>query len=186
MLQHLALTSRLFKVMKHPSENQSQEVLAGLVERVTYHNVENGFCVLRAKARRHRGVVSTLERGREEVSRGKTLIDGPQIESRQALKSTLRPPETVGATFSLSTAVSAEAAAPAARMTILASRYTIELFKPGGEGAGVEAIIDRDDLFNFARALYHRAVMKHPGRLVMLCERARILARSDRPETMPL
>ena len=24
--------------MKHPSENQSQEVLAGLVERVTYHN----------------------------------------------------------------------------------------------------------------------------------------------------
>ena len=36
MLQHLALTSRLFKVMKHPSENQSQEVLAGLVERVTY------------------------------------------------------------------------------------------------------------------------------------------------------
>ena len=39
MLQHLAPTSRLFKVMKHPSENQSQEVLAGLVERVTYHNV---------------------------------------------------------------------------------------------------------------------------------------------------
>jgi hypothetical protein len=37
--------------MKHPSENQSQEVLAGLVERVTYHNVENGFCVLRVKAR---------------------------------------------------------------------------------------------------------------------------------------
>jgi hypothetical protein len=26
------------------------EVLAGLVERVTYHNAENGFCVLRAKA----------------------------------------------------------------------------------------------------------------------------------------
>jgi len=28
--------SRLFKNMKHPSENQSQEVLAGLVERVTF------------------------------------------------------------------------------------------------------------------------------------------------------
>jgi len=27
------------------------EVLAGLVERVTYHNEENGFCVLRVKAR---------------------------------------------------------------------------------------------------------------------------------------
>ena len=51
MLQHLALTSRLFKVMKHPSENQSQAVLAGLVERVTYHNVENGFWVLGAKVR---------------------------------------------------------------------------------------------------------------------------------------
>jgi hypothetical protein len=28
----------------------SGEVLAGLIERVTYHNAENGFCVLRAKA----------------------------------------------------------------------------------------------------------------------------------------
>ena len=46
--------------MKHPSENQSQEVLAGLVERVTYDNVENGFCVLRAKARGHRDVVTVV------------------------------------------------------------------------------------------------------------------------------
>jgi exodeoxyribonuclease V alpha subunit len=30
------------------------EVLAGLVERVTYYNAENGFCVLRARARGHR------------------------------------------------------------------------------------------------------------------------------------
>ena len=46
--------------MKHPSENRAQEVLAGLVERVTYHNVENGFCVLRAKARGHRDVVTVV------------------------------------------------------------------------------------------------------------------------------
>jgi hypothetical protein len=46
--------------MKHSSENQSQEVLAGLVERVTYHNVENGFCVLRAKARGHRDIVTVV------------------------------------------------------------------------------------------------------------------------------
>jgi exodeoxyribonuclease V alpha subunit len=32
----------------------------GLVERVTYHNVENGFCVLRAKARGHRDVVTIV------------------------------------------------------------------------------------------------------------------------------
>jgi exodeoxyribonuclease V alpha subunit len=46
--------------MKHPSENRAQQVLAGLVERVTYHNVENGFCVLRAKARGHRDVVTVV------------------------------------------------------------------------------------------------------------------------------
>src|ERR1700738_5417307 len=44
--------------MKHPSENQPQEVLAGYVERVAYQNAENGFCVLRAKARGHRDVVT--------------------------------------------------------------------------------------------------------------------------------
>ena len=36
------------------------EVLAGLVERVTYHNAENGFCVLRARARAHRDVVTVV------------------------------------------------------------------------------------------------------------------------------
>jgi exodeoxyribonuclease V alpha subunit len=46
--------------MKHPTENQSQEVLAGLVEGVAYHNAENGFCVLRPKARRHRDVVTVV------------------------------------------------------------------------------------------------------------------------------
>ena len=46
--------------MKHTSENQSQEALVGLVERVTYHNGENGFCVLRAKARGHREVVTVV------------------------------------------------------------------------------------------------------------------------------
>ena len=41
-------------------EPSTQEVLAGLVERVTYHNAENGFCVLRAKARGHRDVVTVV------------------------------------------------------------------------------------------------------------------------------
>ena len=36
------------------------EVLAGLVERVTFHNAENGFCVLRAKARGHRDLVTVV------------------------------------------------------------------------------------------------------------------------------
>src|ERR1700756_2859241 len=41
-------------------ESSTPEVLAGLVERVTYHNVENGFCVLRAKVRGHRDVVTVV------------------------------------------------------------------------------------------------------------------------------
>jgi exodeoxyribonuclease V alpha subunit len=41
-------------------ESSTQEVLAGLVERVTYHNAENGFCVLRAKARGHRDLVTVV------------------------------------------------------------------------------------------------------------------------------
>src|SRR5262245_45437380 len=38
----------------------TQEVLAGLVERVTFHNAENGFCVLRVKARSHRDLVTVV------------------------------------------------------------------------------------------------------------------------------
>src|ERR1700758_1952797 len=41
-------------------ESSTSEILAGLVERVTYHNVENGFCVLRARARGHRDVVTVV------------------------------------------------------------------------------------------------------------------------------
>jgi exodeoxyribonuclease V alpha subunit len=40
--------------------SQELEILAGLVERVTYHNAENGFCVLRAKARGHRDLVTVV------------------------------------------------------------------------------------------------------------------------------
>ena len=37
-----------------------QEVLAGSVERVTFHNPDNGFCVLRVKARGHRDLVTII------------------------------------------------------------------------------------------------------------------------------
>jgi exodeoxyribonuclease V alpha subunit len=46
--------------MKLEAESSTQETLAGLVERVTYHNAENGFCVLRAKARGHRDIVTVI------------------------------------------------------------------------------------------------------------------------------
>ena len=63
--------------------------------------------------------------------------------------------------------------------------YSVELFKEGGEGAGQEEIIDRHDNLTVARAIYRGRVSQYPGRLIMLCDRARVLARSDRPETMP-
>ena len=41
-------------------DSSDREVLAGLVERVTFHNLENGFCVLRTKARGHRDLVTVV------------------------------------------------------------------------------------------------------------------------------
>jgi exodeoxyribonuclease V alpha subunit len=47
--------------MMHPAKSSTPtEVLAGLVERVTYHNEENGFCVLRVKARWQRDLITIL------------------------------------------------------------------------------------------------------------------------------
>jgi exodeoxyribonuclease V alpha subunit len=46
---------------RHRPETSTREVLADLVERVTFHNSDNGFCVLRAKARGHRDLVTVLD-----------------------------------------------------------------------------------------------------------------------------
>jgi hypothetical protein len=46
--------------MKVQPDQSTQQVLAGIVERVTYHNVENGFCVLGIKARGHRDLVAVV------------------------------------------------------------------------------------------------------------------------------
>jgi exodeoxyribonuclease V alpha subunit len=43
-----------------PSAEPARAVLAGLVERVTFHNEENGLCVLRVKARGHRDLVTVV------------------------------------------------------------------------------------------------------------------------------
>ena len=42
------------------AQQAPQDVLAGIVERVTFHNEENGFCVLRVKARGHRDLVTVV------------------------------------------------------------------------------------------------------------------------------
>src|SRR6516164_11447250 len=46
--------------MARTSTESSTEVLAGLVDRVTFHNPENGFCVLRVKARGQRDLITVL------------------------------------------------------------------------------------------------------------------------------
>jgi hypothetical protein len=72
---------------------------------------------------------------------------------------------------------------------VKAPRFTAGLFHverdPRGEGADLEEILDRQDNLTIARAIYRGRVSQYPGLLIMLCDRARVLARSDRPETMP-
>ena len=46
--------------MAQTSTASSTEVLAGLVDRVTFHNSENGFCVLRVKARGQRDLITVV------------------------------------------------------------------------------------------------------------------------------
>ena len=47
-------------IMKADPQPSDREVLAGLVERVTYQNADNGFCVIRVKARGHRDLVTVV------------------------------------------------------------------------------------------------------------------------------
>ena len=46
--------------LRWEKDRSDHEVLTGLVERVTYQNAENGFCVVRIKARGHRELVTLL------------------------------------------------------------------------------------------------------------------------------
>src|SRR5262245_30449215 len=46
--------------MKIEPKPSDREVLAGLVERVTFHNEENGFCALRIKARGQRELITVV------------------------------------------------------------------------------------------------------------------------------
>ena len=46
--------------MQPRSSNQSPESLSGLIERVTFHNEENGFAVLRVKAKGRRDLVTAV------------------------------------------------------------------------------------------------------------------------------
>ena len=77
--------------MKLQPQSSTQEVLAGLVERVTFHNTENGFCFLRGKARGHRDLVTvvghaaTISAGEWITASGEWINDrthGQQFKAR--------------------------------------------------------------------------------------------------------
>jgi hypothetical protein len=62
------------------------------------------------------------------------------------------------------------------------ARYSIELFKQGGEG--IELVLDRHADIQVARSIYRTNVERYPGRVIMLCDGARVLNRSDRSDSM--
>jgi exodeoxyribonuclease V alpha subunit len=74
-----------------PSNQPDHEVLAGIVERVRFHNAETGFCVLRVKARGHRdlativGHAATISAGEWITASGDWVNDrthGQQFKAR--------------------------------------------------------------------------------------------------------
>ena len=51
-------------------------------------------------------------------------------------------------------------------------KYSIELFRDGGEGAGIEKILVRHDSLTVARVLYKAVTLNYSERLIMLCDKA--------------
>src|SRR5213593_102130 len=79
------------------------EVLAGLVERVTFHNEEDGFCVLRVKARVHRdlgrvvGYTAAISAGEWIAATGEWTTDRPHgVQFRARFLRTSAPTSVEG------------------------------------------------------------------------------------------
>ena len=80
----------------------------------------------------------------------------------------------------------ARAAQPAKRLFMSElKRYTVWLFETDGESAGIDRVIDTSDDLDALRLSYWQAIIQYSDRLIMVCDRAIVLARSDRREMMP-
>ena len=84
-------TGSMGTVMAAPAESRagssttepSREVLAGLIERVTFHSPANGFCVLRIKARGHRDLVTVVGHA-AEINPGEWItVSGEWVTDRE-------------------------------------------------------------------------------------------------------
>jgi hypothetical protein len=83
--------------MKPQPEKSAQDVLAGLLERITYHNAENGFCVLRAKARGHRDGGFPVRKGGMACRIPAAFAVLERVQRIEALAAALnRPPPPLG------------------------------------------------------------------------------------------
>jgi hypothetical protein len=62
-------------------------------------------------------------------------------------------------------------------------KYSIELIRCG-DGTDIQIVLAREDDLKIAHTLFSVIADKYPDQLIMLCDRARILARNDFPETI--
>ena len=79
----------------------SGESISGVVERITFHNLDNGYAVLKVQAGRHRGARhrrrQPVQRRRRRVHRGRgQWVDGPRPTacSSRPTSSRTTPPHT--------------------------------------------------------------------------------------------
>jgi hypothetical protein len=63
---------------------------------------------------------------------------------------------------------------------MIESKYSVELITADGEGGGRREVLYRNNSLALARALYKGCVERYSGRVIVLYDRARELARSDR------
>jgi exodeoxyribonuclease V alpha subunit len=82
-------------------QHSQPDQIAGLVERVTFHNDESGFCVLRIKARGHRELVTVIgtlpevRAGEWLEAQGAWIIDKEYGQQFRAEFLRTMPPTTV-------------------------------------------------------------------------------------------
>jgi exodeoxyribonuclease V alpha subunit len=63
-----------------PSPAQDRESLAGIVERVTFHNADTGFCVLRVRVRGRREPVALVGHA-ASINEGETVQASGRFEN---------------------------------------------------------------------------------------------------------
>src|SRR5712691_5591155 len=68
--------------MNDQASSSPREVLAGLVERVTFHNADNGFCVLRIQARGHRDLITVIGHAAVIAAGGGVTASGEWVNDR--------------------------------------------------------------------------------------------------------